>query len=121
MDLVVDIERVSEFDLLKEEVKEFAQQGKSSDSENNRLEDLVETLKDPIDVCEFIIALLSLLNAYEKMKLSQWFQVRKQRKYLKVTGRWSRSLANARSPSYLKQKTFDIVDRYNQITYSVFH
>ena len=71
----MDIERVNEFNLLKEEVKEFGQQSKSLDSENKRSEDLIETLKDPIDVCEFIIVLLSLLNARKKIKLSQWLQL----------------------------------------------
>ena len=71
----MDIERVNEFNLLTEKVKEFGQQSRSLDSENKRLEDLIETLKDPTDVCEFIIVLLSLLNASKKIKLSQWLQL----------------------------------------------
>ena len=71
----MDIERVNEFNLLKEEVKVFGQQSKSLDSENKRLEDLIETLKNQTDVCEFIIVLLSLLNASKKIKLSQWLQL----------------------------------------------
>ena len=71
----MDIERVNEFNLLKEEVKVFGQQSKSLDSENKRLEDLIETLKNQTDVCEFIIVLLSLLKASKKIKLSQWLQL----------------------------------------------
>ena len=67
--------RVNEFNLLKEEVKVFGQQSKSLDSENKRLEDLIETLKNQTDVCEFIIVLLSLLKASKKIKLSQWLQL----------------------------------------------
>ena len=61
--------------MLKEEVKVFGQQSKSLDSENKRLEDLIETLKNQTDVCEFIIVLLSLLKASKKIKLSQWLQL----------------------------------------------
>ena len=71
----MDIEGVNEFNLLKEEVKVFGQQSKSLDSENKRLEDLIETLKNQTDVCEFIIVLLSLLKASKKIKLSQWLQL----------------------------------------------
>ena len=71
----MDIERVNEFNLLKEEVKVFGQQSKSLDSENKRLKDLIETLKNQTDVCEFIIVLLSLLKASKKIKLSQWLQL----------------------------------------------
>ena len=58
---------------LSEEGKEFEQQRKSFDSENRRSEDLIETLKDPNDVYECIITLLSSLNVSKEIKLSQWF------------------------------------------------
>ena len=41
--------------MLKEEVKEIRQQGKSLVSENRGLEQLVEILKDPNDACECIM------------------------------------------------------------------
>ena len=49
---VIDIE----FNLLKREVEKFRHQTKSLDIENRTLEDLVEVLKNPIDLCESIIA-----------------------------------------------------------------
>ena len=41
--------------MLKEEVNEIRQQGKSLVSENRGLEQLVEILKDPNDACECIM------------------------------------------------------------------
>ena len=69
---VMYVEKLNEFNL-SEEGKEFEQQRKSFDSENRRSEDLIETLKDPNDVYECIITLLSSLNVSKEIKLSQWF------------------------------------------------
>ena len=68
----VYVEKLNEFNL-SEEGKEFEQQRKSFDSENRKSEDLIETLKDPNDVYECIITLLSSLNVSKEIKLSQWF------------------------------------------------
>ena len=46
---------------------------KKLDIENRRLEDLVETWKGPNYVCEWVIAVLLLLNVSKEIKLSQWF------------------------------------------------
>ena len=54
------IEKLNEFNLLKEDVAEASLQSQSLDSEKRRLVHLIEFLKDPYDACEFIIALLSL-------------------------------------------------------------
>ena len=54
------IKRFNEFSLSKEG-KEFGQQRKSLDSKNRRLEDLIETLKDPSDVYEYIIRSISVV------------------------------------------------------------
>ena len=66
------VEKLNEFNL-SEEGKELEQQRESFDSENRRSEDLIETLKDPNDVYECIITLLSSLNVSKEIKLSQWF------------------------------------------------
>ena len=55
------IKRFNEFSLSKEG-KEFGQQRKSLDSKNRRLEDLIETLKDPSDVYEYIITFIILIK-----------------------------------------------------------
>ena len=64
MDKVVDIEKLNEFNLLKEDV---GLQYQSADSEKRRVIHLIEFLKDPFDVCEFIIVLLFLNVSIEEM------------------------------------------------------
>ena len=67
MDKVVDIEKLNEFNLLKEDVAKVGLQYQSADSEKRRLIHLIEFLKDPFDVCEFIIVLLFLNVSIEEM------------------------------------------------------
>ena len=71
MDQLMDIEKVNEFNLLKKRHRKMRQ--KKLDIENRRLEDLIETLKGPNYVCEWVIALFLLLNVSKEIKLSQWF------------------------------------------------
>ena len=52
MEKVPDFEKLKEFTFFKVGLEEFEQQNKSVDSESGRLENLVETLKDPNDTCE---------------------------------------------------------------------
>ena len=55
------IKKFNELSLSKEG-EEFGQQRKSLDSKNRRLEDLIETLKDPSDVYEYIITIIILIK-----------------------------------------------------------
>ena len=57
--LTMDIVKLKDFNLLKKEAEEFGQQSKTLDSENRKLEHLVEILKDPNDF-ECMIILFSL-------------------------------------------------------------
>ena len=61
------IEKLNEFNLLKEDVAEVGLQSQSLDSEKRRLVHLIKFLKDPYDVCEFIIALLFLNVSIKEM------------------------------------------------------
>ena len=74
----MDIDKHTEFNLLKKEVEEFRKQRKSLESENKALKQLVETLKDPFVtpfrdgnyanyVCECVMALLSLSVNIDKI------------------------------------------------------
>ena len=66
----------------KEEVEEYGRQSKCLDHEKIRLGYLVETLKDPNDLCECIIALLSLLNINkEKIKYISMALSNSKKKY----------------------------------------
>ena len=65
----MDIVKCNKFNVLKNEVYKFGQQSKNLNCESRRLEHKVETLKDPNDVCECIIALNSF--SISKMKIDQ--------------------------------------------------
>ena len=55
MDKVMDIEKLNEFNLFKEDVAEVGLQNQSLDGEKRRLIYYIEFLEDPQDVCKFII------------------------------------------------------------------
>ena len=64
----MDIEKLNEFILIKEEFEEVEWQSHQSlDSENRRLLHLIEVLKNPTDVFQLIFALLSLNVSIEKI------------------------------------------------------
>ena len=78
MDKLMDIDKHTEFNLLKKKVEEFRKQRKSLESESKALEQLVENLKDPFVtpfqdgnyanyVREFVMALLSLNVSIDKI------------------------------------------------------
>ena len=48
MDKIVNIEKFTDFNLLKNDVEEFRYQSKKLESENIALGQLVEILKDPV-------------------------------------------------------------------------
>ena len=52
----MDIEKLNEFNLFKEDVAEVGLQSQSLDGEKRRLIYYIEFLEDPHDVCKFIIA-----------------------------------------------------------------
>ena len=52
MTQVIDLEKDKEVNLVKKEVEEVAQQSRSLDSKNKGLEQLLEILKAPNDICE---------------------------------------------------------------------
>ena len=56
MDQVMNIVKLDKFNFLKKKVEEFGLQSKNVDLENRRQEHKLETLNDPNDVCEGIIA-----------------------------------------------------------------
>ena len=60
MDEVFNIEKLSQFNLLKKDIEEVWWQIQSLNSRKRRLVHLTEVLKDPCHVCESIITLLSL-------------------------------------------------------------
>ena len=61
------IEKPDEVNLLKKVAQEVVQQSKKLNSDNRRLEHLIEFLKGATDVFELTIALLSLNISIEKM------------------------------------------------------
>ena len=64
----MDIVKLNEFILIKEEFEEVEWQSHQSlDSENRRLLHLIEVLKNPTDVFQLIFALLSLNVSIEKI------------------------------------------------------
>ena len=78
MDKLMDIDKHTELNLLRNEVEEFRQQIKSLESKNRALEQLVQILKNPVvttfqdgkyanDVRECVMALLSLNVSIDKI------------------------------------------------------
>ena len=61
----MNIEKLNEFNFLKDDVENVWQQ--SLDSEKRRLVHLIEFLKDPYDVWDIMIALLSLNLSMKEM------------------------------------------------------
>ena len=66
MGQATDIEKLNQFNLLKKE-DEFGKQSQNLDSENWRLVHIIDLLKNPDDVHEFIITLLSLNVSIEEI------------------------------------------------------
>ena len=48
MEKLIDIDKLTEFNLLKKKVEEFRQQRKCLESENRALKQFIEILKDPV-------------------------------------------------------------------------
>ena len=67
MDQVMDVEKLNEFNFLKEDVEEVGEQSQSLGNDKRRLVHLTEFLKNPYDVCEFIIFPLSLNVTIEEI------------------------------------------------------
>ena len=67
MDQVMDVEKLNEFNFLKEDVEEVGERSQSLDNKKRRLVHLTEFLKNPYDVCEFIIFSLSLNVTIEEI------------------------------------------------------
>ena len=66
MGQATDIEKLNQFNLLKKE-DEFGKQSQNLGSENWRLVHIIDLLKNPDDVHEFIITLLSLNVSVEEI------------------------------------------------------
>ena len=101
----MDFVKLKKFNFLKKEVEERGQQSKNLDCENRRLENKIETLKDPNDVCKCIIALSSF--SINRVKIDQAISVVLCKLAKKNIGRFQSGgvkarLNNAIIPSYLK-------------------
>ena len=68
----MDIEELGEFNLLKEYVKEVGLQRQSLDSEQRRLVYLIEFLKDPYDIVEFIFKCFIILKCVYRRYVSNY-------------------------------------------------
>ena len=63
----MDIVKINKFIFSKKGVEKFRLQSKNFDHENRRLEQKVEILKDPDDVCDCLIAFYSFSISKEKI------------------------------------------------------